>query len=390
MGTNVIPIAYLPPNSTSMSVSDGMTALPSPTAPSRPARSPDLDLRLPPDAVSRASLRDHNPGDLLAPKSPYAAQSTKSGVSAVSSRSSIMSGISSVYERPTIVTSAKVGRQVLGVVRAEVVAVPGGPPGLRSRTSVRSPLAGPAFSVIEEVPPVPDIHPGSPHMSVKSNPFSDLKSATQEGFLRTPVSPTQQPLPPSAPPSPTPSATELAEGRLLTPQRTDSFPPMPPIPPEADMPRAPRHIPRESTSSFVSATSRADSILNAGFAFYPPTPGSTHFAPQDAGLPGRRTLGFSTYSTASNVSSGLEAFPFHFGNGGPGVSNHQPESARSTGAPMMPQSMSLSTLAGGGYIPQDPPTNGVRASLDTLALSRDVEAYPLGYDRQPPMHSKGV
>ncbi|KAG8898721.1 hypothetical protein FRC00_002402 [Tulasnella sp. 408] len=423
MNSNVIPIAYVPPSSNSMSVADGIGPHPPspshPFPPARPARSPDLDLRAPPAALRRASLLDAAAkNDLLAPKSAYGgAQSTRSGVSAVSSRASTMSGVSSVYERPTIVTSAKIGRQVLGVVRAEVVplpgSVPGSPsgstaqsgygsplstPGLRSRPSIRSPLAGPSFSQSDmeaqdvppsPPPPLPTNGMASPVMSVRSDPFSDLKSATNEAFLRTPVSPTSAPLPPSRPEStasPTTPTTPLSAltaqtgegGRLLTPSRSE-YPPMPPVPMEMEPPRS-RHVPHESMASFVSATSRADSIINNGFVFFPPTPGSGQtaftgaFGPVrgDDPLPPRRVLaGFSTVSTASNMSNGLEAFPFHFGPGG--------------NAPNLPQSM-MSPLATGTDVPSRAVPfgndNGARASLDTLALSRDVEAYPLGFDRR--------
>lgn len=422
LNSNVIPIAYVPPSSNSMSVADGIGPHPPspshPFPPARPARSPDLDLRAPPAALRRASLLDAAAkNDLLAPKSVYGAQSTRSGVSGVSSRSSIMSGVSSVYERPTIVTSAKIGRQVLGVVRAEVVplpgSVPGSPsgsttqsgygsplstPGLRSRPSIRSPLAGPSFNQSDmeaqdvppsPPPPLPNNGMASPAMSVRSDPFSDLKSATNEAFLRTPVSPTSAPLPPSRPEStasPTTPTTPLSAltaqtgegGRLLTPTRSE-YPPMPPVPMEMEPPRS-RHVPHESMASFVSATSRADSIINNGFVFFPPTPGSGQtaftgtFGPirGDDPLPPRRVLaGFSTVSTASNMSNGLEAFPFHFGPGG--------------NASNLPQSM-MSPLATGTDVPSRavPFGNdrGARASLDTLALSRDVEAYPLGFDRR--------
>ncbi|KAG8955626.1 hypothetical protein FRC04_007617 [Tulasnella sp. 424] len=428
--SNVIPIAYVPPSSNSMTVADGIGPHPPspshPFPPARPARSPDLDLRAPPAALRRTSLLDvAAKNDLLAPKSGYGAVSTRSGVSGVSSRASMMSGVSSVYEHPTIVTSAKIGRQVLGVVRAEVVplpgSVPGSPgspsgsaaqsayggssplstPGLRSRPSIRSPLAGPSFSQSDmegqdvppsPPPPLPTGGLASPAMSVRSNPFSDLKSATNEAFLRSPLSPTSAPLPPSRPESavsPTTPTTPLSAltaqggegGRLLTPSRSD-YPPMPPVPMEMEPPRS-RHVPHESMASFISATSRADSIINNGFVFFPPTPGSGQtaftgaFGPirsDDPLPPARRALaGFSTISTSSNMSNGLEAFPFHFGPGGNGAGN-------------VPQSMSMSTLANGSDVPSRAVPfgndNGARASLDTLALSRDVEAYPLGFDRR--------
>ncbi|KAG8979564.1 hypothetical protein FRB90_008074 [Tulasnella sp. 427] len=254
-------------------------------------------------------------------------------------------------------------------------------------------------------PPMPTSTNGgtaSPVMSVRSNPFSDPYKNISEAFLRSPVSPTSAPLPPSRPESavspttPTMSISGQAEGggRLLTPNRSD-YAPMPPVPMDLDPPSRSRHVPHESMASFISATSRADSIINNGFVFFPPTPGSAQTAfsgggggaptrperPDDMMVPPRRFLaGFSTVSTASNMSNGLEAFPFHFGPGGGNAG------VGGSGTGGMSQSMSMSTLANGTDVPSRavPFGNdaGARASLDTLALSRDVEAYPLGFDRR--------
>ncbi|KAG8883602.1 protein transporter tim9 [Tulasnella sp. 331] len=456
MSTNVIPIAYVPPTSSSMSISDGHTSSlghgssqyqygqppPSPNTPSRPAREPGLDLRLLPAAVTRAALMDGSMagalGDLKAPKTPYAA-SARSGYSGISTRSSIISTSSSVlYDRPTIVTSAKVGRQVLGVMRAEVVQVPSAyssnpsTPGtatssgfasgttLRARTSVRSPLAGKGFTAgdVADMPPLPTptsltaaaasivqgnddnddiLSPSS--MSTKSDPFSDMKTPTNNTqFLQGLPSPTSLPLPESTVASPISASHQE-------------------LPPSAGFTR--QHFPKESTSSFMSSTSRADSVLN-GFAFMPPTPteplpplaftNSNFTNRSNAGPPSSSTgegssirtqhtfghvdrsdsttvgLGrrVTNYSVRSTTSTGLDAFPFQFGGGDdlPPV----PESVRNTlaaashggngagrNAPSMPTSVY-------GQRPAVP-TGGQRASLDTLALSRDVDEYALPYGK---------
>ncbi|KAG9004105.1 hypothetical protein FRB94_012418 [Tulasnella sp. JGI-2019a] len=459
MSTNVIPIAYVPPTSTSMSISDGHTSSSghsshqqqyqqpplSPGAPSRPAREPGLDLRLPSSAVTRAGLMDGSismAGDLKAPKTPYAA-SARSGYSGISNRSSIISSSSSVlYERPMIVTSAKVGRQVLGVMRAEVVNVgsslgqqsaPSTPGStstgyasgttLRARTSVRSPLAGSGFTAgdVAEVPPLPSLtavaaatSPSSPAMSTKSDPFSDMKTPTNamHNFSLGLPSPTSVPLPESTQPSPSSGSNRE-------------------LPPSAGFHS--QHFPRESTSSFMSSGSRADSFLN-GFAFVPPTPTSGQSLPPltfnntnlaranaespmlpSAGsggdssintqhtfghiprqsedvLPGNLGRRITNYSVRSNASTGLGAFPFQFGGGHDIPSG--PDSARNTLA-AAPQS---SAVAGMGRSTPNLPssvygtqrvTGGVlvgtgerqRASLDTLALSREVDEYALPYGR---------
>ncbi|KAG8681050.1 hypothetical protein FRC09_017785 [Ceratobasidium sp. 395] len=84
---------------------------------------------------------------------------------------------------------------------------------------------------------------------------------------------------------------------------------------------------------------------------------------QAARLPSRHTLGMSTFSSASGVSSsGLEAFPFHFGGAG-----HAARDSMDTNMDIPVEGSRI----GPGH---------VRASLDTLALSRDLEAFPLPND----------
>ncbi|KAG8935135.1 hypothetical protein FRC02_008486 [Tulasnella sp. 418] len=471
LSTNVIPIAYVPPSSASMSITDGIgqsgrQGAMSPLPPSRPARAPDLDLRLPPSAVDRASLAE---GELKAPKTPYA-HSTRSGVSGVSSRASTISSASSVlYENPTIVTNARVGKQVLGVVKAEVIAIPSAsspstpstarlviPHSVaRSRVSQKSPLGASSFFPediemnSEPLPPLPNspVPPqtsqtpesnNSSPSSVKSNPFTDkhrtslitpsIKSTNTFGspLVRYAAS---QPLPESRPDSvvsgvqspTTPRTDTFANGRTITPthhQPQESISTLPAQPEEAEQEQEemfePPHLPynpRQSTTSVISSASKTDSLL-AAFPFLPPTPGSmqSQFSPNVGGAPpsprnpggfpapghghtpsmatvrtvmtnvddplplpvmpavGRRAQGYSTLSQVSNSSSGLDAFPFHFGNANGDGSDGLPDSA---------------TLPNGMILPPSPlPRSGLgeRASLDTIALSRDLEAYPLAYD----------
>jgi protein OPY2 len=155
----------------------------------------------------------------------------------------------------------------------------------------------------------------------------------------------------------------------------------------AQLPEKAQAVPqRMSMSTMASGVSgRADSILES-FTFVPPSPISnrplrtpprsplvqeTHhvqdrYTPvQDDGdlePPDRRVLGMSTGSQLSSMSTGLGSFPFQIDHGNEG---NQPE--EHAGA-----------LPSGRSVDQ-----GLqRASLDTLALTRDLTSYPLGFDRQ--------
>lgn len=140
---------------------------------------------------------------------------------------------------------------------------------------------------------------------------------------------------------------------------------------------------RVSNSSVLSAAStRADSILES-FPFVPPSPisdrpirspphsplaqqvfngsSATKEAPQSESTipairapPNRSTLGLSTGSDFSTLSSGLGSFPFQIDSGNGGGANPPPPSAFK---------------------------GRQRASLDTLALTSDLSSYPLGLDR---------
>ncbi|KDQ17297.1 hypothetical protein BOTBODRAFT_42971 [Botryobasidium botryosum FD-172 SS1] len=190
-GSNVIPIHYVPPGARSPT---------SPMAPSRPERSPDLNLRLAPhpNAPHDSFASSLQPPHL---SSPYA-ESQRSGATGHSWASTLSTGSSIMYDSPTIVnaTQGVVRQVVLGVGKAEVVRVPssgkrsipeklgGGtnksssslhvPSSSMSRANrQRSPLANSSFipMAIPEVPLSP--HPASAPAS--ANPFSD--SATVEG-----------------------------------------------------------------------------------------------------------------------------------------------------------------------------------------------------------------
>lgn len=146
---------------------------------------------------------------------------------------------------------------------------------------------------------------------------------------------------------------------------------------------------RMSMSTMASGVSgRADSILES-FTFVPPSPisnrplrtpprsplaqetpnVSSRPAPgpvwEDGDLepPNRQILGMSTGSQFSSISTGLGSFPFQIDHGNDGGPSGEPA------AEVLPDGR---TSNGGNR----------RASLDTLALTKDLSSYPLGFDRE--------
>ena len=185
-GTNVIPITLVSPDTHEVSspVSEGTTL----TFPVRPVRSPELNLNLDHVNISRDSVRG---------TSPYA-------VSQVSSRNSFMSNASYssdfLNEAPMIITPNKGAvRQVLGVVKAEVIKAPGSlpltnssdglkPPPLASRPSVGSPLASTSFGpadVVKEIDESQATDPFGDEASVGVNNTSPAASVTTFGHSST-------------------------------------------------------------------------------------------------------------------------------------------------------------------------------------------------------------
>ncbi len=142
---------------------------------------------------------------------------------------------------------------------------------------------------------------------------------------------------------------------------------------------------RISMSTMASGVSgRADSILES-FTFVPPSPISnrpprtpprsplaqeTPQVPNRPPLaqdgvfdpPDRRVLGMSTGSQLSSMSTGLGSFPFQIDHGNEGNQSEEPP---------------ISILPNGSVDKAKQ-----RASLDTLALTKDLTSYPLGFDRQ--------
>ncbi|EGN93066.1 hypothetical protein SERLA73DRAFT_190231 [Serpula lacrymans var. lacrymans S7.3] len=182
--TNVIPIAFVPPGSVA-SRSPSAGSVPSQPGPVRPNRAPDLTLNYDQVNVSADSMRRN---------SPSYPRSTISGISGVSSRNSYMSGASYssdfLNEAPMIVTQNQGAvRQVLGVVKAEMIHTSGSssgsspsspmsmdslkPPSVASRPSIRSPLAATSFGPADVVNETEEEH----MHSVDGDPFSDDQSS---------------------------------------------------------------------------------------------------------------------------------------------------------------------------------------------------------------------
>ena len=180
-GTNVIPIALIPvdSNRTSLTRSDSRTSFPV-----RPARSPELNLNLDHVNVSHDNLQARN---------GYT-QSTRSGISGISSRNSYMSSASYssdfLNEAPMIMTPTKGAvRQVVGVVKAEVISAGS----LNSTSGSSNTLKPPAYTRAVAKSPLSSTSFG-PNDLVKevdegqeaTDPFSDDNMSTHTNYAASP------------------------------------------------------------------------------------------------------------------------------------------------------------------------------------------------------------
>jgi len=167
-GTNVIPIALVAPASTMASSADAPAAA---TTPVRPNRSPELNL----DHVniSHESLRL---GTI------HGAPSERSGISGISSRNSYMSNASysSDFLNETAMMVTPAVRQVLGVVKAEVIQTPGSSSspsasgGLKVPTRTTRPIGSSPLALASYGPAdlAKEIDEGQ-EISVDADPFDD-------------------------------------------------------------------------------------------------------------------------------------------------------------------------------------------------------------------------
>ncbi|KAF8627201.1 hypothetical protein AX15_004518 [Amanita polypyramis BW_CC] len=439
-GTNVIPIALVHPQSLRTESSQN-TLSTSSSQPSRPPRSPELDINLGHTNVSNGSIRSRN-------YSP----STRSG-----SRNSYTSNASYssdfLNEAPVIVTPTRTAvRQVLGIVKAEVIsAASSSDGGLKppSSRSAKSPLAtssfGPDDIVAEDdenqegnnpfsdndKQSTPAAYGGSASLGTSS--FVHAGARSEQGSIASDLISQPPKLPWKSSHQSTPSigtqagsvidignATRVnlsADGsanghpryrttvaRLVNPASLQ----------EQQQRGVPGHTQtqaqtqgsdksrRTSGSSVVSAASRAYSILES-FPFVPPSP----ISDRPVRSPPRSPQ--TQQSFTSNASSPLSQHTFNATTAPPLPQGT--ESVRSTEkltdkkdedlpTPPNRRALALSTVSTAssglgsfpfhietGSMPESNaspsvPTNGrQRASLDTLALTSDLSSYPLGFDR---------
>ena len=409
-GSNVIQIALVPPVDPSPTVSNTFSS------PSRPERSPDLNLEH--LSVSQSDSRSDTPtGNPAEPNQRHSYLTNASY------------GSDFLNEVPMIVTPVRGQvRQVLGVVKAEVIQAPLSPgqqsslrPNTTSRPPVRSPLANTSFG------PADILKEEEQEVSVNGDPFTDentphLSPGVSSTFgahgSNTSTTSDWAPSPPSQPWNDRPTSVNTQAGSiiadiesatrvnvgLLTPMAT---------PMSVDMPRSFHRLTsarlvstpttsnktpgtleqqqqralnqfqesyRDSSGSVFSAASAGEDSILESFPFVPPSPISgiptrSPRSPIDVAQPSsksegqeqaddtvlppppdRKTLGMSTGSQISTLSAGLGSFPFQIESSEPGDS-----------------ALSNST--------QNPPGRQ-RASLDTLALTADLSSYPLGFDKE--------
>ena len=405
-GSNVIQIALVPP------VDPPSTVSGPPSSPTRPERSPDLNLEH--LSVSQSDLRSD------------ATSTLTEGNHRNSYLTSASYGSDFLNEVPMIITPVRGQvRQVLGVVKAEVIQAPLSPgqqsslrASTNSRPPVRSPLANTSFG------PADILKEEEQEVTVNGNPFADehtphLSPDVSSTFgVHGSTASTISEWTPSAPLQPWSdrptsvntqadsiiadigSATRVNVG-LMTPTTTPMTADTPMSlhrmasarlvsPPtngnkavgtlEQQQQRAFSRFQesyRDSSGSVLSAASAGEDSILESFPFVPPSPISGIPArsprspievtqqpskPQgqesddDPTLPpppGRKTLGLSTGSQISTLSAGLGSFPFQ-------IDSSEPRNSTSSNLPPGRQ----------------------RASLDTLALTADLSSYPLGFDKE--------
>jgi hypothetical protein len=423
-GTNVIPIALVASDSHRGSTSRTDTetlpsTMPSSTSalPVRPSRSPDLNLNLEHVNISQDTLRP-----------PYAG-SLRSGIS---TRNSFMSGASYssdfLNEAPMIITPTRsTVRQVLGVVKAEVINTPPTPntsdglrpPSLASRRAVTSPLAATSFGPADLVREVDE-------SGNSGNPFSDAHSRTADGPSPTPSlatlghpslshadsEPDKQNVPPPKDHSSRPSSMSTVKGvgneslglnQMLSPSSAVAGTL------EEQQQRALAHAQaqaqaqilddgkRGSSASITSSVSRTDSILES-FPFVPPSPISDR--PARSPPPPISPLVQQAFGGRSSPLAQVFAKPHNVVESKVTTDNAQASAIDDLPAPPSRRNLGLSTgsqfstvSSGLGSFPfqidpsptlEGPPSrysDRQRASLDTLALTSDLASHPLRFDR---------
>ncbi|KIL70085.1 hypothetical protein M378DRAFT_67402 [Amanita muscaria Koide BX008] len=437
-GTNVIPIAFVPSESL-LTQRSGSSTSSSSSQPARPTRSPELDLNLDHVNVSDSSVRTRD----------YS-RSTRSGVT----RNSFMSGASyssDFLEAPVIVTSKTAVRQVLGVVKPQVITA-GSSESLKpplTRPVNKSPLASSSFGPQDLVSegdetretgdPFGDEHSSRAVYGVSASPATSTFSqaaARSEGESSSSGWIPEQPKVPWKGHQPSPSISTQAGSVIdigsvtrvnLSPGNSaDGVPyrtamaklvdpatlqeqqrkPLAHAQAQAQAQNADKSR-RASGSSAISAASRAYSILES-FPFVPPSP----ISDRPIRSPPRSPHNQQTFS--SNASSPLAQQAFTITPPSPLPQDSDVSANAKADEDMSPPSRHILGLSGvstassglGSFpfqidsgltaeVNARPPAsiNGrQRASLDTLALTSDLSSYPLGFDRDsipvPPVPKK--
>ncbi|KIY42910.1 hypothetical protein FISHEDRAFT_79047 [Fistulina hepatica ATCC 64428] len=430
-GTNVIPIALVvPPES---HISNGSRLSNEQDFPVRPVRSEDLNLNLEHVNVSRDTLPTGR-GDY----------SVRSGVSDFSSRNSVGSyaSYSSEFlrEAPVIVTPTRgTVRQVVGVVKAEVVNAPGSADSLKvplTKPTASSPLASTSFGpsdILTEEDESQECETSNPfsdgNSSVNATAASSPHSPTSATFGRSPISavwPKRASGVPrgtsdnaSRPSSVSTQAGSIIDigsakrvnvglaspsyrrtmGKLISSSDVTSLEDQQKWAySEASTIRAARR------SSGASTSTHADSILES-YPFVTQSPISNRPARTPPVSPNQASS-FSTLKRMTDSRSGAVSSPVSVGEedaeevGIPTEVNELEHEVSTSDAPMVPPDRrmlgmstgsSLSTASSGlgsfpfqiesGEGPYAAPAGRTRASLDTLAITADLNSYPLPFER---------
>ena len=403
-GSNVIQIALVPPVDPPSTVSSHSLL------PNRPERSPDLNLEH--LSVSQSDLRSDSASNLTA------------GTHRHSYLTNASNGSDFLNEVPMIITPVRSQvRQVLGVVKAEVIRAPQSPSqqsSLRasagSRPPVRSPLANTSFG------PSDVLKEEEQEVVVNGNPFGDehtphLSPDVSSTFgVHGSTASTISDWTPSAPPQPwkdRPASLNTQADSII-----------------ADIGSATRvnvGLLTPTTAPNTADTTTGLRRMASARLVSPPTDGnkSVGTLEQQQQRAFTRFQGGYRDSSGSNLSAAsagedsiLESFPFVPPSPISGIPARSPRSPTDV-APPRPQSeeqvddpslppppdrktlgmsggSQISTLSAGlGSFPfqidssemrsstsSNLPPGRQRASLDTLALTADLSSYPLGFDKE--------
>jgi hypothetical protein len=394
-GSNVIQIALIPPVNP-------------PASPNRPERSPDLNLEH--LSVSQSDLGSE-------PRSSDPSSHRQSYLTSASYGSDFLN------EVPMIITPVRGQvRQVLGVVKAEVIQAPSSPgqSSLRSSTTsrppVRSPLANTSFGPADILKEETEVTAGGDPFTDEHTPRTSLPASSTfgvRGSTGTGIS-DWDPSAPSQPWSDRPTSVNTQAGSII-----------------ADIGSATRvnvgmATPMTMSTPMTIDTPRSLNRMTNARLVSPPTSGN-----KTAGTLEQQQLHAfsrfhenfrdSTTSVLSSASAGedsiLESFPFVPPSPIAGIPTRSPRSpvdvapppsnsegqepADDAGLPPPPDRKTLgmsmgsqiSTLSAGlGSFPfqieerrdstSSNPPGRQRASLDTLALTADLSSYPLGFDKE--------